>query len=289
VPFNNWILITCEVVLQSDCKNAGPASGTVLHRARSLRRILLRNWQLTTRPAARVSRQSICLTLCQRFSMRTSRSALCLSVALIALSVVIAIPAWAGSSGTPVSNTSGFGSEIQTLTTNGIAGGDVDFDVTATVYQCQSAGGCSGGGGTAAYGEYTYVYSVTPIGNSQPLSQASIGNLLGLFLTGTTNFGVVTSLTTAADQGATFTLGASSVRVAPPMCGADSCLTVGSTLTFYLQSFGAPGTDTISAQDGGTSAFGNTLGPTPEPASMALFGSGLAFVAGAIRRRRHSS
>ena len=220
--------------------------------------------------------------------MKTSRAAVRLSVAVIALSLVMAIPAWAGSSGTPVTDTSGFGTQVQTLTTNNIAGGDVDFDVTATVYQCQNPSGCSGGGGTAAYKEYTYVYSVTPIGPSQPLSQVSIGNVLGLFLTGTTNFGVVTSLTTAADQGATFTLGASSIRVAPPMCGADSCLTVGSTLTFYLQSFGAPGTDTISGQDGGTSAFGNTLGPTPEPASMALFGSGLAFLAGAIERRRSS-
>jgi hypothetical protein len=221
--------------------------------------------------------------------MKTSRAALGLSVAVIAVSLVMAIPAWAGSSGTPVTDTSGFGTQIQTLTTNGIAGGDVDFDVTATVYQCQNVAGCSGGGGTAVNGEYTYVYSVTPVGSSQPLSQASLGNILGLFLTGNTNFGVVNSLTTAADQGSTFTLGASSVRVTPPMCGPDSCLTVGSTLTFYLQSFGAPGTDTISAQDGGTSAFGNTLGPTPEPASMALFGSGLVFLGGVIRRRRRSS
>ena len=217
--------------------------------------------------------------------MRTTRAALTLFLGVMALSLV-AIPAWAGSSGTPVTNTSGFGTEVDTLTTNNIAGGDVDFDVVATVYQCQNVAGCSGGGGTAAYGEYTYVYAVTPIGSSQPLSQSSVGNLLGLFLTGNTNFGVVTSLTTAADQASTFTLGASSVRVSPPTCGADSCLTVGSTLTFYLQSFGSPGTDTISAQDGGTSAFGNTLGPTPEPASMALFGSGLAFLGGVIRKRR---
>lgn len=216
--------------------------------------------------------------------MRTVPPSLSLFVTVIALSLATAMPAWAGSSGTPVTNTAGFGTEVDTQTTNGIAGGDVDFNVTATVYQCTNPSGCAG----ASYGEYTYVYSVTPVGSSQPLSQASLGNLLGLFLTGNSNFGVVTSLTSPADQSATFSLGNSSVRALPPVCGLDSCLTVGSTLTFYVQSFGAPGTDTISAQDGGTSAFGNTLGPTPEPASMALFGSGLALVAGVIRKRRRA-
>jgi hypothetical protein len=216
--------------------------------------------------------------------MRTSRVALALSLAGLTLILVMAIPAWAGSDGTPVPSPSGFGSEIQTLTTDNINGGDVDFDVTATVYQCQSRTGCSGAG----FGEYTYVYSVTPIGNSQPLSQISVGNLLGLFLTGSTNYGVITSLTTLADQGSTFTIGGTGERITPPMCGPDFCLAVGSTLTFYIQSYGAPGTDTISAQDGGTSAFGNTLGPTPEPTSIALFASGLVFLGGAIRRRRAS-
>lgn len=211
--------------------------------------------------------------------MRTSRAVRGLSAAVIALSLIMAIPAWAGSEGTPVSGTSGFGTEVQTLTTSGISGGDVDFNVTATVYYCASA--C----GSAAAGVYTYVYSVTPIGSSQPLSQISVGNLLGLFLTGSTNYGVVTSLTSSVDEGATFTIGGTGERVTPPMCGSDFCLSVGTTLTFYIQSYGSPGADTISGQDGGTSAFGNTLGPVPEPASMALFGSGLAVVGVAIRKR----
>jgi hypothetical protein len=221
--------------------------------------------------------------------MRVRRVLRNLPVTVILLSLAGAIPAWAGSSGTTVSDTSGFGNEVQTLTTNGIAGGDVDFNVTSTVYQCQNLSGCSGGGGTAAYGQYTYVYSVTPTGNSAPLSEISVGNLLGLFLTGNSNYGVVTSLTTMADSGATtFTLGGSGDRANIPICGSDTCLTVGSTLTFYIQSYGAPSNDTISAQDGGTSAFGDTLGPVPEPASMALFGSGLAFIGVAIRKRRRS-
>jgi hypothetical protein len=220
--------------------------------------------------------------------MRTSRAICSLAVGVIAISMVVAVPAWAGSNGTTVSGTSGFGTDIQTLTTSGIAGGDVDFNVTATVYQCQNVGGCSGGGGTAAYLQYTYVYSVTPVGNSQPLSQVSVGNILGLFLSGNTNYGVVTALTTMADPGGTtFTIPGSGDRVNTPICGSDTCLTVGSTLTFYIQSYGAPGSDTISAEDGGTSAFGSTLGPVPEPASMALFGSGLTFLGLVILRRRN--
>jgi hypothetical protein len=217
--------------------------------------------------------------------MRTSRFAPYLFLAGLTLILMIAIPAWAGSDGTPVPTPSGFGTEVQTLTTDNISGGDVDFDVTATAYQCQNKVGCSGAG----FGEYTYVYSVTPIGNSQPLSQVSVGNLLGLFLTGSTNYGVITSLTTLADQASTFTIGGTGERATPPMCGPDFCLAVGSTLTFYIQSYGAPGTDTISAQDGGTSAFSNTLGPTPEPTSVALFASGLVFLGGAIRARRCAS
>jgi hypothetical protein len=203
---------------------------------------------------------------------------------------ILSAPLWAGNSGTAVTNVSGFGNEVTTLTTNNIQGGDVDFDVTATVYQCQSAGGCSGGGGTSSYGEYTYVYSITPVGSSAALSQVTLGNLLGLFLSANNNFGVVTGQTSSGVQATTFNFGSTSIQIIPPTtCVGNTCdsnLKVGTTLTIYVQSYGSPGGDTISGQDGGTAQFGETLGPIPEPTSMALFGSGLAFIGAAIRRNR---
>jgi len=97
--------------------------------------------------------------------------------------------------------------------------------------------------------------------------------------------GVVDSMMSLQGQAASFA-GSSSFRVTPPCIGTPpEC---DSDLTFYVQSFGALGMGTISAQDDGTEWFWHHKhrhDPISEPASMALFGSGLAVLGGVIRRR----
>jgi hypothetical protein len=96
--------------------------------------------------------------------------------------------------------------------------------------------------------------------------------------------GVVDSIMSLQGQAASFA-GSSSFRVTPPCIGTPpEC---DSDLTFYVQSFGM---GTISAQDDGTEWFWHHRhrwhDPVSEPASMALFGSGLAVLGGVIRRLR---
>lgn len=183
---------------------------------------------------------------------------------------------------TSVADTSGFGTSISTLTTSGITAGGVNFSVTATVYEC--TGVC----GDASLGQYTYVYSVAPASGSNSLTQISLTNG-GQFQEGSTNYGVVTGSTTMPDPSGVNFLFSLSTKVDTP---ASTYLPANDTLTFYIQLTVPPGYGLISGQDGSL-ATGQTLDPVPEPQSMALFGSGLAFGAFAIRRRwrtsKHSS
>jgi hypothetical protein len=107
--------------------------------------------------------------------------------------------------------------------------------------------------------------------------------------TGNIAGGVVDSRMSLPAQAASFA-GSSSFRVTPPCIGTpqvcDSALAKGTTLTFYVQSFGAPSMGTNSAEDSCTAAIGCRHDPVSEPASMALFGSGLVVIGGVIRRRR---
>ncbi|MGA8213709.1 MAG: PEP-CTERM sorting domain-containing protein [Candidatus Sulfotelmatobacter sp.] len=141
--------------------------------------------------------------------MSRNRASFSVYGVVIAMSLVMAIPARAGNISTSVSNTSGFRTEAANLTTANIAGGIVD------------------------------------------------------------------SMRSVQGQGTSFA-GISSFRVTP-----------GTTLTFYVQSFGAPGMGPISPQDDAIWYWHHKKDPpVSEPASMALFGSGLAVLGGVIRRRR---
>lgn len=216
-------------------------------------------------------------------------------------------PAWAG--GRSDVDTSGFGSALGPFATSssmvpssnpclGSTGTCTttiyNVDMTSQVFQNGSvftyvygiklddafSFSCPGGGVTCTTSNGTK--TVTPL----TLASITIGSpnfdITGLF------FGVVTHCLSGncigvSTSGGTSISGAalssSSLQFTP------TGLSVGSTLLVYAQSNQGGFLTGGSTQDGGNVASSQVYGPTPEPTSIALLGSGLILVGGVIRRR----
>jgi hypothetical protein len=235
-------------------------------------------------------------------------------VALLMLGV-LAVPAWAGN--TFVGDASSFGTAVGQLGTATFSNVSSNPCLLATttcntvVYTVDIASQAFVSGGT-----YTYVYGLTletatnysctgtvppaPPGCGNPvtspnnmltLSSLSIGSA-GFDLTlnyGTvgTCTGICGGITGYTTTGGTSFAGMPTVTSTSTIFANITNLGVGMTLLVYAQSLNAPLLVSASTLDGGNTANSFVAGPsTPEPTSMALLGSGVALMAGFLRKRR---
>jgi hypothetical protein len=192
--------------------------------------------------------------------------------------------AWAGEidlTSTPGPAPNGFGNSFLTPGPSAFLNGAFGFDANVTVYQCTTVTGCGPDTSLAAAnnGVFSYLYTITNAGSVE-ISQVSIGGPFNSLL----NYGFVGP---AATHGS-FAFSTSSLLV-NTCVGSPNCISTipnnGNSLMFYGQTFFSPTVVNISGQGGGTSASGAYIGPSPEPGSIALFGSGLVLLGGVIRRR----
>ncbi|GEM_PF-6219852 len=207
---------------------------------------------------------------------------------VVGICLLMVLFAWATSA------QSAFAGEIDCSLSGGMCGA-IDFgsQVNSLGSPVTGAPGWTGSVTSTVYfnsgdGLFTYVYSFalnTQVGGP-PDSFSTFNNQLQELFGSTLDFGLVTNLTS------------SGVTLGPPgfsfdvynshtlQVGAVSGLSLTNPdFTFYAQSDLAPGPGTFDGFDGGVGS-GNSLDPTvPEPASVALFGTGLLLMAGLLQRK----
>lgn len=216
--------------------------------------------------------------------MRSFKPIFMLCVVALALAALSDPTAWAGEidlSSTPGPSPNGFGNSILTPGPTSFLNPPFGFTADVNVFSCTTGGGCGPDGSKAAAnnGVDTYLYTITNAGSVQ-IDQISIGAPFNSGL----NYGFVG---TAATHGS-FAFSGSSLLV-NTCVGSPTCVStipnMGNSLMFYGQSVFGPTNVNISGQGGGNSSNGVYIGPSPEPGSIALFGSGLVLLGGVIRRR----
>jgi hypothetical protein len=200
--------------------------------------------------------------------MRERRILLCSLNALALLALAFgAQPVLASDS--DVSDASGFGASVATLTTPILAA-----TWTATLSENVYLSGTT----------YTYVFSLTNLTGAGPLTiTTSAIPTLDAF-SQTLQFGVVLNSTTSGINDTGFTFGGTSLEV-----GINQDVPTGDSFTFYAQSLAGPGPGIFTGVDGGTPGSTPSLDPGPEPSSILLFGTGLTALGVILRRRQRSS